>query len=57
VAGISPFLPSRIAGELGWAAAFGRGWSSFSLAALVAYAVLGCALCLWAYRRNEKNYG
>jgi ABC-2 type transport system permease protein len=57
VAGISPFLPSRVAGELGWAAAFGRRWSAFYLAVLVAYAVLGCAVCLWAYRRNEKSYG
>ncbi|MBI4014095.1 MAG: ABC transporter permease [Candidatus Rokubacteria bacterium] len=57
VAWISPLLPSRIAGELAWAAALGRSLAPAWLAGLAAYTLVGYLACLWAYRRSEQAYG
>jgi ABC-2 type transport system permease protein len=56
LAGLSPLLPSRIAGELGWAAALGHAVAPAWLAGLAAYTLLGYVACRWAYRRSERAY-
>ncbi|MGH7267286.1 MAG: ABC transporter permease [Candidatus Rokuibacteriota bacterium] len=57
VAAISPYLPSRLAGELGWAAALGQPWPPAVLGGLAGYTLVAWAACVWAYRRNEHAYG
>lgn len=58
VARISVMLPSRMAGELAWAAAFGRPWSALDLIGIGGYTILFMVLALWGFRRNEvRNYG
>ncbi|GGM88289.1 ABC transporter permease [Dactylosporangium sucinum] len=50
---IAPYLPTRGAVELVWAAVGDFGVSTTSMVALVAWTVAMAALAAWAYRRDE----
>ncbi len=55
---ISPYLPTRLWGELTWPAVLGETASLTPLLGLAAYAVLFAALAVWGYRRDEGiKYG
>ncbi|WP_049556296.1 ABC transporter permease [Nonomuraea sp. SBT364] len=53
VQSLAPFVPSRGAIELMWAAVAGRTPSPVSLAAFAGWIVLAAAAAAWAYRRDE----
>lgn len=50
---ISPYFPSRGAGELMWSATVGTSPSAIALIMLVAWTVVAGGLAVWAYRRDE----
>ena len=50
---VSPYLPTRLWGEVTWAAVQGRATSLSDWLGLLAYAVGFAALALWGYRRDE----
>jgi ABC-2 type transport system permease protein len=53
VRSLAPFVPSRGAIELMWAAVAGRTPSAVSLAAFAAWIILAASAATWAYRRDE----
>jgi ABC-2 type transport system permease protein len=54
---VSPFLPTRLWGEVTWAAVEGRASSLGDWLGLVGYAVVFAASAAWGYRRDEgMNY-
>jgi len=53
-AAISPYLPTRLWGEVTWAAVQGRATSLWDWLGLLAYAVGFAVLALWGYRRDES---
>jgi ABC-2 type transport system permease protein len=50
---ISPYLPTRVWGEVTWAALQGQTASWWDWLGLLAYAVGFAGLALWGYRRDE----
>jgi ABC-2 type transport system permease protein len=50
---ISPYLPTRVWGEVTWAALQGQAASWWDWLGLLAYAVGFAGLALWGYRRDE----
>jgi ABC-2 type transport system permease protein len=50
---VSPYLPTRLWGELTWAAVQGRATSLGDWLGLLAYALGFALLALWGYRRDE----
>jgi ABC-2 type transport system permease protein len=50
---VSPYLPTRLWGEVTWAAVQGRTASLGDWLGLLAYAVGFAGLALWGYRRDE----
>jgi ABC-2 type transport system permease protein len=52
---VSPYLPTRLWGEVTWAAVQGRGASPGDWLGLLAYAVGFALLALWGYRRDEAT--
>lgn len=52
-AAVSPYLPTRLWGEVTWAAVEGRPWSPGPWLGLLAYAGGFAALARWGYRRDE----
>jgi ABC-2 type transport system permease protein len=50
---VSPYLPTRLWGELTWAAVQGQATSLRDWLGLLAYAVGFGVLALWGYRRDE----
>jgi ABC-2 type transport system permease protein len=50
---VSPYLPTRLWGEVTWAALQGQATSPQDWLGLLAYAVGFAALALWGYRRDE----
>jgi ABC-2 type transport system permease protein len=50
---ISPYLPTRVWGEVTWAAIQGQTASLWDWLGLLAYAVGFAGLALWGYRRDE----
>jgi ABC-2 type transport system permease protein len=50
---VSPYLPTRLWGEVTWAALQGQATSPRDWLGLLAYAVGFAALALWGYRRDE----
>jgi ABC-2 type transport system permease protein len=50
---VSPYLPTRLWGELTWAAVQGQAASVRHWLGLLAYAGAFAALALWGYRRDE----
>ncbi|MFK4041740.1 ABC transporter permease [Nonomuraea wenchangensis] len=56
VRSLAPFVPSRGAIELMWAAVAGRAPSPVSVVAFAAWTVLAGAAATWAYRRDEGRF-
>ncbi|MEV0629677.1 ABC transporter permease [Nonomuraea wenchangensis] len=56
VRSLAPFVPSRGAIELMWAAVAGRTPSPVSVVAFAAWTVLAGAAATWAYRRDEGRF-
>jgi ABC-2 type transport system permease protein len=50
---VSPYLPTRMWGEVTWAAVQGQTASLGDWLGLLAYAVVFAVLALWGYRRDE----
>jgi ABC-2 type transport system permease protein len=50
---ISPYLPTRLWGEVTWAAVQGQATSLGDWLGLLAYAVGFGVLAMWGYRRDE----
>jgi ABC-2 type transport system permease protein len=50
---VSPYLPTRVWGEVTWAAVQGQATSLGDWLGLAAYAVGFAVLALWGYRRDE----
>jgi ABC-2 type transport system permease protein len=50
---ISPYLPTRLWGELSWSAVGGETASVWNWVGLMAYAVGFAFLAVWGYRRDE----
>jgi ABC-2 type transport system permease protein len=50
---ISPYLPTRLWGEVTWAALQGQATSLQDWLGVLAYAVAFAVLALWGYRRDE----
>jgi ABC-2 type transport system permease protein len=50
---LSPYLPTRLWGELTWAAVQGRAASAGDWLGLAAYGAAFALLALWGYRRDE----
>jgi ABC-2 type transport system permease protein len=50
---ISPYLPTRLWGEVTWAAVRGQAASLWDLLGLLAYAASFATLAAWGYRRDE----
>jgi ABC-2 type transport system permease protein len=50
---VSPYLPTRLWGELTWAAVQGRAASAGDWLGLAAYGAAFALLALWGYRRDE----
>ena len=53
VAGVSPYLPTRLYMEVAWRAIQGTSWPLWQWAGLVAYSIVAGALAVWGYRRDE----
>ena len=53
---ISPYMPTRLWGELSWPAVLGETGSVTDWLGLVAYGVLFAALAVWGYRRDEGTH-
>jgi ABC-2 type transport system permease protein len=53
-AAISPYLPTRLWGEVTWAAVQGQATPLWDWLGLLAYAVGFAVLALWGYRRDES---
>jgi ABC-2 type transport system permease protein len=55
---VSPFLPSRLWGEIAWASVEGNAWQTVHWLGLVGYTLLFGILAVWGYRReNWRRYG
>ena len=52
---VSRYLPTRLWGEVTWAAMQGRGSSPWDWLGLLAYAAGFALLALWGYRRDEAT--
>ena len=55
IAEISPFTPTRQAGDIAWAVIGGSAVPVISIFWLAGYSVLFAALALWGYRRDERQ--
>ncbi len=55
VADLSPYTPTRHAGEIVWAIVDGRAVPASSLAWLIGFLLLFAALAYWGYRRDERK--
>lgn len=54
---VSPFLPSRLWGEIAWASVQGQAWQTVHWLGLAAYATLFGMLAVYGYRReNCRRY-
>ena len=51
---ISPYLPTRMFGEIAWAAVDGRAAPAEAAGGLAAYGALFLGLAAWRYRREER---
>ena len=58
VEAVSVWLPSRMAGEICWAAVLDGGWKLWDFAGLALYSAVAFVVGIWGYRRNERRaYG
>ncbi len=55
IAEISPFTPTRQAGEIAWAVIGGSAVPVTSVLWLTGYSILFAALAWWGYRRDERR--
>jgi ABC-2 type transport system permease protein len=54
---VSPYLPTWLYIDAIWRVAAGQGWHARPWLGLLGYAVVGGALAVWGYRRDEgQNY-